>query len=98
VEQAFGLCLHLTYGGNFNLGGYFFFAEWQRYRDLERRSQRECIENKRYITKNNAIEKAASKQLIPFRLEAAAFSASLPGRVKSFIFMARPLVAHPVKG
>jgi len=36
--------------------------------------------------------------IIPFRFEAAACSASLPGRVKSSIFIARPLVAHPVKG
>ena len=35
---------------------------------------------------------------IPFRLEAAACPASLPGRVKSSIFIARPSVAHPVKG
>jgi len=34
LEQAFGLCLHPAYSGNFNLGDYFFFAEWQRYRDL----------------------------------------------------------------
>jgi hypothetical protein len=38
------------------------------------------------------------KIFIPFRFEAAAYSASLPVRVKSFIFIARPLVAHPVKG
>jgi hypothetical protein len=35
--------------------------------------------------------------IMPFRLEAAAWSASLPGRVK-VILIARPLVAHPVKG
>jgi len=41
-------------------------------------------------------EKAAN--LIPFRLEAAACSASLPGKVKSIIFIVRPSVALPVKG
>jgi hypothetical protein len=35
---------------------------------------------------------------IPFRLEVAACPASLLGSVKSFIFIARPLVAHPIKG
>lgn len=36
--------------------------------------------------------------IIPFRLEVAACPASLLGRVKSFIFIARPSVAHPIKG
>ena len=36
--------------------------------------------------------------IIPHRFEDAACSASLPGKVKSFIFIARPSVAHPVKG
>jgi len=43
-------------------------------------------------------EKDTGNALISFRLEVAAYTASLPGRVKSFIFIARPLVAHPVKG
>ncbi|KUG23865.1 hypothetical protein ASZ90_006350 [hydrocarbon metagenome] len=37
--------------------------------------------------------------IIPFRLEVAAYPASIPGKVKKFIYyIARPLVAHPVKG
>jgi hypothetical protein len=35
----------------------------------------------------------------PFRLEVAACAASIPGKVKSFLYyIARPSVAHPVKG
>ena len=35
---------------------------------------------------------------MPFCLEAAAYTASLPDRVTSYYLIARPLVAHPVKG
>jgi rhomboid protease GluP len=41
VEQAFGLYLHLTYGGNFNLGGHFFTAACRRNSDLVKLKKRE---------------------------------------------------------
>jgi hypothetical protein len=47
-------------------------------------------------TPNNLYIK--QRMIMPFQFEAATYSASLPGRVKRFIFIARPLVAHPVKG
>jgi hypothetical protein len=34
---------------------------------------------------------------IPFRLEAAACPALLPDKIKSFIFIANALIAHPAK-